>query len=85
MLLSEPVLLRCFLFSVIPVSAASVGLDIPETVIWVLSFFLLVGCAIASMMNYPSPVCPGSAPQTVYIKIDPKDLQQYASALNHPP
>jgi hypothetical protein len=92
MLLSESMFLRCVLFSVIPVSAESASFfgDIPESFIWFLSFAMLVGCAIVSMMSYPMsisllppPGCPTREPQTVFVKIDPKDLKEYASILHH--
>jgi hypothetical protein len=52
--------------------------DIPESLIWSLSFFLVVGFGIVATTytSYP-PIPPCECPeQTVYVKIRPEDLKQ---------
>ena len=63
--------------------------DIPESFIWSLSMFLLVGFAVVAIVYtaYPQPfdqVCPQQSP-TVTIRIDPTDLCTIVEAIrNHP-
>ena len=56
--------------------------DIPESLIWSLSFFLVVGFGIVATTytSYP-PIPPCECPpQTVYVKILPEDLQKISNA-----
>ena len=54
--------------------------DIPDSFIWTLSLFLLVGFAFAAYSSYPTPLCE-AYPPTVCIKILPADLKQITDAL----
>jgi hypothetical protein len=56
--------------------------DLPESLIWSLSLFLLVGCAILSLPT--APVAREDSAQTILIKIDPRDLKDCLAIINHP-
>jgi hypothetical protein len=60
--------------------------DIPESFIWYLSMFLLVGFAVvaATYTSYPTPCDSLPSPPVVSIKIDSGDLQKLVDAIKHP-
>jgi hypothetical protein len=59
--------------------------DIPESLIWSLSLFLLIGFAVvaSTYSSYPSPPSESAPPQIVYIKILPDDLKKVVNAFKH--
>lgn len=73
------------LLSLVTATSACCG-DIPESLIWSLSFFLVVGFGIVATTytSYP-PIPQGECPcQTVYIKILPEDLKEISNAFRKP-
>ena len=72
--------LRLLLLPVLAVTATT-G-DIPDSFIWTLSLFLLVGFAFAAYNSYPTPLCE-ALPPTVCVKILPADLKQITDAIRH--
>ena len=67
--------------------------DIPDSLIWTLSFFVLIGILIVvgAYFTYPSPTSPPPADftpdtcataQITYVRIDPRDIRNIARAVN---
>ena len=57
--------------------------DIPESAIWTLSFFALIGFVIVGVSYYPSESTCESKPPIVFVKIDPTDLAKCVDILNN--
>jgi hypothetical protein len=70
-----------FLMFPMMVSANDNGSDIPQSLLWSLSFFILIGFIIMALYSTTSPTplseC-GYAP--IYVKIDPNDLRAITTA-----
>jgi len=61
--------------------------DIPDSLIWTLSFFVLIGLliVIGTYFTYPSPPPPAdltpntdATDQITYVRIDPRDIRKIA-------
>jgi len=61
------------------------GSDIPESLMWLLSFFLLIGFifVVGSYFMIPDPVVECERDRITYnVRIDPRDIDLFASKLN---
>jgi hypothetical protein len=61
------------------------GSDLPESLMWVLSFFLLIGFifVVGSYFMIPDPVVECERDRITYnVRIDPRDIDLFASKLN---
>ena len=60
------------------------GSDIPESLMWLLSFFLLIGFlfVVGSYFMVPDPVAECDRERVTYLRILPEDLDRLAKRLN---
>jgi hypothetical protein len=60
------------------------GSDIPESLMWLLSFFLLIGFlfVVGSYFMVPDPVTECDRERVTYLRILPEDLDRLAKRLN---
>ena len=61
--------------------------DIPDSLIWTLSFFILIGILIVvgTFFIYPStpPLADETTTHPTYVRIDPRDIKNIAREINH--
>jgi hypothetical protein len=89
------ILFFCFL-ALVPISSAHQNEgccgDVPESLIWVISFLVLVGMlvVVGALFLAPSPPvdeggwCNCSSPPTVNVRIDRKDLKEILKGGSRP-
>jgi hypothetical protein len=94
-------LLLCFFLFLVPISSAHQQQyegccgDVPESLIWAISFLVLVGMlvVVGALFLAPSPPAPDEVgggpcgdirgpPPTVTVRIDERDLEQIVKALS---